>query len=582
MQRKFRFIALALCIGALAACHKKSDAPLAFVPADSPYVVANLKPMAASAQNALLAQANLQLPGQIAQLRATAGELSEKNPRAAATLRVVADEFDGRNIQQAAEHMGLDIHGLLALYGLGLSPVMRVQIADPSRFNDFIGRLQKASGVAMQTATLGKLSYRKLEFGDKLHLQFVVSLQQGNDGKTTWAVLALLPADIPQPMLSEALGQTRPKQSLLESGSLQKLAASKGYMAGSIGYVDLTRFPALLAGGKDPLMHDLMAVEPELAAKLPASCEADLARVAARMPMISTGYTALSNKERTQRTDIALAPDITRAFDGLAVKLPGLHGTMVAPLDFAMALPVKETRDFWIAQADAVAAKPFTCPSLAWVNTSYAKLNSLMQKAKMPPISDLRGIRLSVDEITMQKGGQGRPGVKARIMIASSNPAGLLAAAQMALPMLRDVQINTDGKPVAMPDKLIAMAGGAPIWVAMTDHVLAIAYGDGEDQRIAPNLKNAPGQPGDVMNLVMDGSLLQKWAKMISDNAMDAVKSAPSSDDPATETRRLTRIQEMHQRMQGLQDQLKQIDSASAQAHIDAHGVVVVNDVHMR
>ena len=43
MQSRTRFIALGLACAALAACsHKDKDAPLAFVPADTPYVAANL------------------------------------------------------------------------------------------------------------------------------------------------------------------------------------------------------------------------------------------------------------------------------------------------------------------------------------------------------------------------------------------------------------------------------------------------------------------------------------------------------------------------------------------------------------
>lgn len=584
MQRKVRVIALMLlCAGALAACHKKSQAPLAFVPADTPYVIANLKPIDEASLKSMLAQANLQMKGQMAQIRAMAGELADTSPKGAAVLRVIADEFDNRNIQQVAQHIGVDQHALMAIYGEGLSPVARIQIADKARFNAFLARLEKASGMQLENAKLGKLAYRQLSFGTKHRMQFIVSLQSYADGKKSRAILALLPANRSKSMLREVLGLTRPKKTLLASGKLSKLATAKGYLPISVGYVDFTRLPALIAGGKDPLMKTLMAADPKLAGKLPASCQADLARVAARMPMISTGYTALSDKRRTQRTDIALAPDITKAFDGVAVKLPGLHGDMVAPLDFAMAVPIKEMRAFWIAQADAVTAKPFTCPALTSLNASFPKMRVMLQRSKMPPINDIRGIRISLDEVSMpQAGTKSMPKIAGRVMIASDNPAALLAMAQMALPMLRDVQLNTDGKPVAMPDKLIALAGGAPIWAAMTNHVLAVAYGDGEDKRIATDLKNDVGAPGDVMNMVMDGSMLRKWVKMIADRSLQAMQNMPSSDDPATETRRLTRLQEARQRMQGMQEQLKQLDSATAKGHVDAHGIVFVNDVHMR
>ena len=73
MRSTTRFVALGLAGILLAACgHKDKDAPLAFVPADTPYVVANLDVLDDSTRAALLAQADAQLPSQVAQLNAAA------------------------------------------------------------------------------------------------------------------------------------------------------------------------------------------------------------------------------------------------------------------------------------------------------------------------------------------------------------------------------------------------------------------------------------------------------------------------------------------------------------------------------
>ncbi|MEO7072198.1 MAG: hypothetical protein ABI300_04175, partial [Rhodanobacter sp.] len=67
MRLTTRFIALGLAGILLVACGRKDkNAPLAFVPADTPYVLANLDVLDASTRDALLTQADASMPSQIA------------------------------------------------------------------------------------------------------------------------------------------------------------------------------------------------------------------------------------------------------------------------------------------------------------------------------------------------------------------------------------------------------------------------------------------------------------------------------------------------------------------------------------
>ena len=73
MRSTTRYLALGLAGVLLAACgYKDKDAPLAFVPADTPYVLANLDVLDDKTRNALLAQYDTRLPGQMVQLKSAA------------------------------------------------------------------------------------------------------------------------------------------------------------------------------------------------------------------------------------------------------------------------------------------------------------------------------------------------------------------------------------------------------------------------------------------------------------------------------------------------------------------------------
>ena len=104
MRSTTRYLAMGLASVMLAACaHKDKDAPLAFVPADTPYVVANLEVMDDSTRKVLLAQADVQLPSQLAQMDAAADRLATKDPGGARLLRALRAEFNGKTVESFAQ-----------------------------------------------------------------------------------------------------------------------------------------------------------------------------------------------------------------------------------------------------------------------------------------------------------------------------------------------------------------------------------------------------------------------------------------------------------------------------------------------
>lgn len=568
MQRTFRALALVCGLLLLAACsHKDKDAPLAFVPSDTPYLVANLEPLDADTRAAMLEQADAQLPAQVAQLRDVADRLdAEKDAHLAGLLRALATELDGRTTQQIAAADGLRLDGRFALYGVGLAPVMRIDLDDPAKFEAFVDRLEKGYGKPLDKATLGTLEYRHTTAAGDSPLQMAIAI----DGKQ--AVLAALPANADQVLLRRALGVDRPDDSAQERGRLATLAKANGYQPYVVGYVDNMRVADLLADGNDPIVRAF--VKDDAAATTPA-CRGDLERIAARVPMISAGYTRLEAKQIAQRVDVTLASDIIKAFAGTKVALPGLGGgATAAPFDLALALPVERIRTFWTAQADAVAAKPFTCPMLTDLNAQFAALRQGVQKSALPPFGDLLGARVSLDSFAADAAG-GMPKVSGRLLVASRSPAGLLAMAQAMLPSLAELKLSADGKPAALPAPVTGMAG-APAWAAMSDKALAIGVGEGGDARLGEMLRAPGGDAGQLFRMHVDGDMYVQWIDMLADRAT-AVATAGSSESANSETGR-----RMATQFDAARAQAARIRQVAAEGHFDERGLVVTSQTELR
>ena len=590
MRVSKRYLALAVAGVLLAACgHKDKDAPLAFVPADTPYVVANLDVLDDDTRKALLAQADAQMPGQLAQLKAAAEDMKEKDADTANLLKAFIAELDGKSIETFAQNVGVNMKGHSAIYGLGLAPVMRFELSDPKAFDAFVGRLETAYGKKLDTATEGGVTYRKhasAEAGTQVILAVV--------GKQM--VASVLPIDAPTPLLRQALGLDRPAKNLQDNGRLDQLAKDKGYKPWAVGQLDLARLLPLAASGKDPLFAAMYKAHQQAeAAKtgepvstqpgVSPACEGDATRIAARVPAMSFGYTRLDPKHQDLRWDVALADDVAKAFAGIKVELPGLGTAGDAPMDMTLALPVGTLRTFWAAQAEAVAAKPFGCPSLANLNEGFAKLGQVAQQAAMPPFGDLLGLRVSLDSFDA---AAATPKFTGRVLVGTTNPAGLAAMGSMASPALAQLKLTPDGKPVALPPEMTA-ALGQPVWIAMGEKALAIAIGQGEDAKLGDMLKAPGGDAGRMGRVHLSGDMYVSWIKAMeekSDRLKQLTDSMGHEDGEESDQEQAAKAQAAAERskvqFENMRQQAERIKAISGEVHVDNGGMVMTTQTELK
>jgi hypothetical protein len=527
------------------------------------------------------------MPSQLAQLKATADNLAQRDADSARLLRALIAELDGKSIEDFARGAGFDLKGRTALYGLGLAPVARVQLADTKAFEAFVGRLEAAYGQKLDSAELDGLHYRRHVFADT-GTEAVLAVA----GKQ--AVAALLPADAPEPLLRQALGLDRPAENLQDDGRLEQLAKDKGYQPWAVGQVDLARLLPLVAGGRDPLFAALLKAHAQRESaqtgepvanqlKIPPGCEADAERIAGRIPGASFGYTRLDARHQDLRWDLALADDVGKAFAGLKVALPGLGADGGAPFDLSLALPVAPLRAFWSAQADAVAAKPFTCPVLADLNDDFAKLGAALQKAAIPPFGDIQGLRIALDSFAADPAG-GAPDFTGRVVLATSNPAGLLGMGQLMVSSLAQLKLGSDGKPAALPADLAKLIG-QPAWVAMNDKALALGVGPGEDAKLPGTLQAGGGDAGRMLRLRLDGDMYLAWVKLMEQKAdAYAASAAPPQDgddgSQAAEAKALAARSKAQ--FEAIKAQAAKIATIRGEVHVEDTGLVGTTQTELK
>lgn len=532
--RNFRgglVLAALLCVSA---CGDKvdRDAPLAFVPADTPWVFANLEPVPESARTRYEQQMQAAWPvmlgmfdsalADIEKASATAGDSADDDAaeddntdagagdpadvataiagqagaaKAARVFKGVLDELRTLDTPAKWRAVGLSPESRGAFYGIGLLPVVRLELSDPEAFRALVARLEQKTGSKLATAQVGEQAV--WTFGTD-EIGGVMAIQGSH------LVLGLVPGKAGDALTRRVLGLDRPAKSLADGGALADFNKARGYLPHGSGWVDTRRIVALV--GTDEGVAAIARAAGSEPPTLDATCRAEFDAIAAKAPRLAFGYTTLDGERMSMHSRIDLEPALAQALLALGSSTPG-GATRDALFDFGIALPVLGLRDFFLAQADAVAKAPFQCDQLKGLNEAFAEARPKLEGMLPPPVANLSGLRLTATRLAWPQGTE-KPDFAGTLVVGSSSPALLAGLAQLASPELQKITLAADGKPVAVPaSALPAGYTDIPVSVAMGEKALALAIGKDESARLGTTIAAAPSKPGVWLDTSFSGSL---------------------------------------------------------------------------
>ena len=524
MQRRYRFAALAVGAVLLAACGKKSadnTAPLAFVPADTPYVYANIEPAPAAVTEQWSRRMHEYLPAALGVYENALDRIGVAKPdhaHAIAAARALIDTLKTHDTWDRLRELGLKPDMRVAFYGVGLVPVLRLELGDATKFRATIADIEHKSGAALPTAKVGDQDYWYL--GDeKVVALFAIEGSQ--------FVATVAPAKASDALKRTLLGVDRPARLLADSGDLERLARQYGYSNYGEGFFDVVKIAERLTG---PAQGSDLEIAQALG--LPtggsdAACKNEYVELAHKFPRFVMGATELNAQRVRIAAQLEMQPALATQLAATLTAAPGTGKPGEGVLDVSLSLPVLKLKDFWIAQADAVAAKPFACASLAQLNSGFANLKTKIDITVPPPASDLTGVRLTLDSFDFGAGPTPMPVLSGKLLMGSDNPAVALAMAQMAVPQLKDVKLAADGKPVALPPGTIPKLD-LPAFAAMSPKALAVAIGNGEGATLGAYLATPAANEPVFLRMSFSG----KFYGMLA-HAFDNVKAMMPADKQA-------------------------------------------------
>ncbi len=454
----------------------QGPAILAHIPADTPYVMVSLEPMPRDYLEYYLRSNRPKLARALETLRALDAERMK-------VMVALLEEFEAHFTVEGFAELGLPTNGRMAIYGLGLLPVARVELADAARFSAFLERVLARAGASVVRGEMKGRKTWSYAFESQGSPTVVLAL----DGKDLVFVVA--PASGIERQLARALGDEKVGPTMLETGRLQALATAHGFKAWFLGYADVALGLQALESDRDVLVS--------FGAELPAfppPCREELGALAATAPRLIFGVDELSAGRARATVEIELRPELARDLLAARVSVPGMGqplGDNVISMGAAVDLSAG-ARALW-AEAQRVAETPRQCGALAPVTEGARDLVRVLAGPIPAPWSSVRGFAVTVADASSTLG---IPNVKAFGVLAATDVIHLIDLARQSFPSLSGVRIPEDGTPVALPAGLIPFMPEAH--VAMRGGLLGLSLGAGMRTELA-RLMSAPAHPDRAM-----------------------------------------------------------------------------------
>ncbi|MCB1559518.1 MAG: hypothetical protein KDI75_00205 [Xanthomonadales bacterium] len=526
-----RLLAPALLVAALllAACGGKDEtasnasAPLAYAPAGTPYVFGMLEPMPDDVIERFMDRGERMGEIYANQFQRVRGELARKggDERTGKFIEALAAEFEGKSLRESMALFGVDGHQRMAFYGIGLVPVLRMELADPAALPALIARMESRVGESLPTGKIADQGYWIIDFGEKDAPLMLLAAVIGEQ-----LVITLSPSQPDDATLKTLLGMTPPSSSILDGQRLAQLQQRHHFLPSMIGEVDSQRLLDTLAGPATPLETAfLSALETEKPA-FSRECRDEYGRLADLLPRVAFGFTRLDTSRMEQISIMETAASLATPLKTLRAPMPGMGAASAdAAIDFGYSLKLGSIPALAGQFATAVNSAPFQCESLDWLNQAAAEAPKLGNNPGIYMAATVfSGTHLIIDDIAF--GDDMKPSkLKGSLLVGSDNPQALLSMARQYVPQLSSLEVKTDGSLQkldlpAIPDVDIQV----PTWVTATHNMLGIAFGAGADADISARMKSDPAeQPLFVMGY--DGAVYMKLMSTVMNKAAAEARS---------------------------------------------------------
>jgi hypothetical protein len=516
-----RVLGLALASLVLSACGQKGPPadPLAYVPADTPYVLVNPKgtPKAVTAAwmgiyGSSLSDLYAELPNDPSMLQIP-GELGT-------WMRAILPEAANFVNVEGFARLGLKAEARYVLYGHGILPVYRFELEDAAKLGEMVKRIESRAGKTIPTRKIDEHTLWSVG-DDKATVLF------GAIGP--YFVATLLPTSADDARVRAQLGLTLPERALADTDTLAKLDQGHGFDGQISGYIDVAGLARRFAG-RDAADRAVIEAFGGEVPEISAACSADMDRITAQFPRVAMGTRSFDAKSMDFSMVVELEPATAKAWQALAAPIPGEATATRSMFDAALSANVPKAVSLLGSMADAVIANPFQCEDLAELNSSMNELKAGLAQPTLAMAGSVTAARLGLMDLALDKDTMEPSRVAAYVAVASPTPMMLWGLAQQSVPQLAQVTLTQDNQVVTLPDGTFPTPLPLSFKVVATNGSLGVSAGEVGDA----DLQGAAALPaqadGTILAYGASGRFFTLLADVLPDPATLAAEISADED----------------------------------------------------
>lgn len=482
-----RSSSIALFLAAALGSHASARSPLAYAPADTPYVFGAIEPPSAAVSDAWIARDDA-LPRMYApMLREWLGNTADTGAdtkQQRALLKAINAEVETRGLGELMERWGLSRQPRAALFGLGLLPVARIELADAERFREAFLRFTRSAAVPLQAADIDGQTYWLLGT-DTSEGGVLLAVHDGQ------LVLSLLPRSAAEGVLRAVLGLDLPAESVLDAGSLQALNARLGLLPQGSGYLDSARLWSLISGAAEgpqaALMRELGWTLPE---QVSPACESQAQDLIQNWPRMAAGYAAIDERGYRLRYLLEAKPALVKKLETLQAPLIAAADADAAGARLALSLRSDRLIALINSWSGAFSGE---CAGGMLSALKLAELSSSLNNPVAIGLAQhLPSVHAQIDHLRWPVGDQALE-LQASVHGYTPDLVALLADIARQDPSFpADIQ---PGEPPRVIDLPSGLPGEAKMHIAAGAQALGLAVGDRAVAALPVRLASAPSAP---------------------------------------------------------------------------------------
>ena len=475
---------------------------LAYVPADTPYVFANLEPVPDEVLDSFLERMQPVLDSMQLQLSKTRNELESgqqlnAGDPGARLAHALIQEIDGKVSRAGLETLGIDLRSKKVVYGHGAFPVIRLGLSEPQVLRATIQRVLDNAGISAPEQDFQGVSYWRLgdEGAPADPVSLYVSILDDH------LAISLFPTAEEVELLPALLGLETPADSDAQS-RLAGLNHKHDYTPYGSGIIDVHRMADEFMS-PDTAAGRLMALSGDFdPANLPPVCATEIHEIIDNAPMMTMGVTELTTDAWAFQYRLETPQSLAGQLMGLVSEIPAANAFSDRVLEFSLGLRFGPVRDFLREKAMAIVEDPYECEHLLDLNTSAAQSLAQLDQPMPPFLNNFRGLRVSLSEFLL--GRTTLPeNARGHLAVHVEKPEMFIGMAQMFLPDLSTLAIQPGEAPVRLPDSLVPVEG-IEAWAAMSDEAIGLAVGPGEVDTLPGFLDADAGPEGMFLSAAYD------------------------------------------------------------------------------